>query len=208
MKKVKTWWLPDNEQHLAEWIERDTTGGYQVPHRANALKYVKKWGVAVDIGAHVGLWSREFCQRFKRVYAFEPMAAHRECFLKNVQYDNFTLHPVALGERDGSVKMATVDHSTGGTHIDPGQPGDTPMTTLDSYEIPTIDFMKLDCEAYEIYVLRGAKETLLRCKPVICIEQKNQGYFGNPRYIASDYLKSLGAKEVSRFKDDLVFDWA
>lgn len=206
MKKVKSWFLPDNEQHLAEWIER--CGDYQTPHRANALKYVKKWGVAVDIGAHVGLWSREFCERFKRVYAFEPMPAHRECFLKNVLYDNFTLHPVALGEHEGTVKMATVEHSTGGTHVDPGQPGDTPMVTLDSYEIPVIDFMKLDCEAYEIYVLRGAKETLLRCKPVICIEQKTQDFFGNPRYIASDYLKSLGAKEVSRFKDDLVFAWS
>lgn len=206
MKKVKTWWLPDEEQHLEEWILREDN--YQTPHRANALKYVKNWDVAVDIGAHVGLWSREFTERFKTVIAFEPVAEHRDCFVKNVTKDNYTLHPFALGEKEAVVKMKTTAHSTGGTHVDPNSAGDIPMRTLDSFEIPKIDFMKLDCEAYEIYVLKGAKETLLRCKPVICIEQKNQGYYGNPRYAASDYLVSLGAKPVGRYKDDCVFAWA
>lgn len=206
MKLVRSWYLPDEEQHLEEWINRE--GDYQTPHRANALRYVKNWDVAVDIGAHVGLWSREFTEKFGHVIAFEPVQEHRDCYVKNVPKENYTLHPVALGEKDGTVRMKTSAHSTGGTHVDPELSGDIPMRTLDSFEIPKIDFMKLDCEAYEIYVLRGAKETLLRCKPVVCIEQKNQAYYGNPRYIASDYLVSLGAKPVGRYKDDLVFAWA
>lgn len=210
MKLVKTWWLPDEERHLEEWINRE--GDYQTPHRANALRYVKNWDVAVDIGAHVGLWSRDFTEKFKKVIAFEPVNEHRECYVKNVKGD-YRLYPFALGEGDGFVKMKTTAHSTGGTHVDPSAPpsfegdGDVEMRTLDSFNFPKIDFMKLDCEAYEIYVLRGAKETLLRCKPVVCIEQKNQGYYGNPRYAASDYLVSLGAKPVGRYKDDLVFAW-
>lgn len=206
MKLVRTWWLPDQEQHLDEWIQRE--GDYQTPHRANALKHVKNWDVAVDIGAHVGLWSREFTEKFGHVFAFEPVAEHRDCYVKNMTKDNYTLYPYALGENEGSVKMQEEEHSTGGTHVAPGIQGDIPMRTLDSFAIPKIDFMKLDCEAYEIYVLMGARETLLRCKPVICIEQKNQPYFGNPRYIASEYLMSLGAKPISRFKDDCVFAWA
>lgn len=207
MKLVKTWWLPDQEQHLEDWILK--WDDYQTPHRANALKHVKNWDVAVDIGAHVGLWSREFTEKFKWVIAFEPVAEHRECYEKNVTNENRILYPYALGEKPGFVKMQTEEHSTGGTHVDPkAETGDIEMRTLDSFEIPKIDFMKLDCEAYEIYVLKGARETLLRCKPVICIEQKNQPYFGNPRYIASEYLMSLGAKPVSRFKDDCVFAWS
>jgi FkbM family methyltransferase len=205
MKLIKTWWLPDEEEHLAEWIERE--GDYQTPHRANALRYVKNWDVAVDIGAHVGLWSREFTEKFKSVIAFEPVEAHRECYVKNVT-QNYTLHPFALGEKPGSIRMKTVAHSTGGTHVDPDGAVSAEMRTLDSFDIPKIDFMKMDCEAYEIYVLKGARQTLLRCKPVVCLEQKNQRFYGNPRYAASDYLMSLGAKPLSRFKDDCVFGWA
>ena len=205
MKRVGTWWLPDEEQHLAEWITK--LGEYQAPHRANALSHVSKWGVAVDVGAHVGLWSREFTEKFSHVHAFEPMEAHRACYVRNIERNNYTLHPCALGEKEGAVKMVTVDHSTGGTHVDPNEQGDTPVRTLDSFNPPSVDFMKMDCEAYELFVLKGAREALLRCKPIICMEQKNQGYFGHPRYAASEYLRGLGAKALSHFKDDWVFGW-
>lgn len=204
MKLVKTWWLPSREQHLEDWILK--WDDYQVPHRANALSHVKNWRVAVDIGAHVGLWSREFSEKFEHVHAFEPVPEHRECFAKNVT-KNYTLHPFAVGEKEGFVKMKTVEHSTGGTHIDPKEAGSTPVVTLDSFAFPVVDFIKMDCEAYELFVLKGARETLLRCKPIVCLEQKNQGYFGHPRYAASEYLRGLGAKALSNFKDDWVFGW-
>ncbi len=203
MKRVGTWMLPDQEQHLEEWINR--AGDYQTPHRENALKHVTKWDCAIDVGGHVGLWSRDFCLKFKEVHAFEPVAEHRECFVENVK-GNYTLHPVALGDKEGFVKMATEAHSTGGTHIDPGVEGDIPLKVLDSYNLSP-DFMKLDCEGYEIYVLKGAVETLLRCKPIICIEQKPHSYFGNPQYAAGEYLMSLGAKPLSAVVDDIVFGW-
>jgi FkbM family methyltransferase len=205
MKLVKTWWLPSKEQHLEDWILR--CGDYQTPHRANALSHVKKWDVAVDIGAHVGLWAREFSEKFGHVHAFEPVPDHRDCFVRNVTKTNYTLHPFALGEKGGFAKMVTDEHSTGGTHVDPKETGSTPVVTLDSFALPVVDFIKMDCEAYELFVLKGAKETLLRCKPVVCMEQKNQGYFGHPRYAASEYLRSLGAKVLSHFKDDWVFGW-
>jgi len=205
VKRVGNWFLPDHEQHLAEWIQK--WGDYQTPHRANALSHVRKWDVAVDIGAHVGLWAREFTEKFGHVHAFEPVQEHRECFWANVTRDNVTMWPYALGEGRGSVKMVTVEHSTGGTHVDPKQAGDTPMIKLDDCDLPVVDFIKMDCEAYELFVLKGAKETLLRCKPIVCLEQKNQGYFGHPRYAASEYLRSLGAKALSNYKDDWVFGW-
>jgi FkbM family methyltransferase len=204
VKRVGTWYLPDREEHLADWILKH--GNYQGPHRANALSHVTKWGVAVDIGAHVGLWSREFCEKFGHVHAFEPMEEHRACYVANIDHTNYTLHPCALGDKEGAVKMTTVGHSTGGTHVDPKEPGDTPVRTLDSFNLSP-DFIKMDCEAYELFVLKGARETLLRCKPIVCLEQKNQGYFGHPRYAASEYLRSLGAKALSNFKDDWVFGW-
>lgn len=61
-----------------------------------------------------------------------------------------------------------------------------PITTLDSYNLPRIDLLKIDVEGYEIHVLKGAEETLLRCKPVVIFEEKNDIY--EPRM----FIESLG----------------
>ena len=42
--------------------------------------------------------------------------------------------------------------------------------TLDSFNLPKVDFMKIDVEGYEAQVLSGAKETITKWKPKIYIE--------------------------------------
>jgi ribulose 1,5-bisphosphate carboxylase large subunit-like protein len=46
------------------------------------------------------------------------------------------------------------------------------MRMLDSYGLSAVDFIKLDCEGYELFALRGAEETIKRWMPVITVEQK------------------------------------
>ena len=205
MQNINGWWLPAKESHLGRFIR--TTGEYQKPHRDHALSHVKNWDVALDVGAHVGLWARDLCSRFGHVHCFEPVAEHRECFVKNITADNFTLYPVALGESDGMVKMAIDPENTGGTHIDQVVVGDIPMKTLDSYGFEKVDFIKIDCESYEVNVLKGGAETLKRCKPIICIEQKPHKWFGHGQYDGSKYLFEIGAKYLGNYADDLCFGW-
>ena len=44
------------------------------------------------------------------------------------------------------------------------------LRTLDSLQLPTIAFIKIDIELHEIYCLRGSRETIQRCRPIIVTE--------------------------------------
>lgn len=56
--------------------------------------------------------------------------------------------------------------------------------------MPRCDFIKADCEGYEPNVIRGAMETLKRCKPILFIEINKQAlaHFG---FTKDDILKPL-----------------
>ena len=87
VKKIKGWYFPSSDTHFEQWLERGK-GEYQQKQRSDILSYIKTTGrtdTCIDVGAHVGLWTKELSQVFKRVFAFEPMPHHRECFEKNVK---------------------------------------------------------------------------------------------------------------------------
>lgn len=215
MKKVRSWYFPDEEQHLMMFIER--TDSYQEDSRIYSLAQVKKYkggyNTAIDIGAHVGLWSKDLAGVFKKVYAFEPMPKMIECYEKNVleQYKNVTLYKCALGHKEGFVHMDFTDNNTGNTHVNMNiTGGETEMKTLDSFQFTGIDYIKIDAESFEEYVLRGATQTILINKPVITIEQKPHPFYNDQpdfhgQFGGRDYLLSLGMKYVGATRNDLVF---
>ena len=75
-------WLPDGETHLQTVMIGDT---YQLRKYKTALEYTPTRNRAIDIGAHVGLWSRPMSKDFRIVEAFEPVEAHRVCYRRNVE---------------------------------------------------------------------------------------------------------------------------
>lgn len=202
--------LPDGEAHLVPYIETspkvDGKGTYQLHKLEMALKRVKQRRLAVDVGAHVGLWSRIMALYFERVEAFEPVPSHLECFERNVSASNVRLHRYALGATEGWVKLAIAVGNSGSTHV--SHTGDlaAEVWTLDSFNLTDLDFLKVDCEGYEEKILQGAVETLRRERPVVIVEQKR----GNgSRYATSDFealnlLKKLGGKIVDQKAGDYV----
>lgn len=198
MKQVRGVWLPDSEKHLEEYVaggpEFAGAGTYQLHKFLAAMPHIKNFRHAVDIGAHCGLWSRVMARCFASLTAFEPIELHRTCLLANVPGHGrllhhipdtndcrFTVHPVALGNAAGEVSIRTKAKSTGDAHvIVNGEPGDDVVTaklrTLDSYGLTRVDFIKIDCEGYELFVIRGGEKTIRRDRPTIVVEQKpNKG---------------------------------
>jgi len=203
-----SWWFPDHEQHLPQWMAspkaRMILNGrpaYQGKKQQAALAAVRQHRTAIDVGGHIGLWSYNLAHAFQHVHAFEPVEAHRACFARNVEAVNVTLHACALGASEGRVSIHTAPTSTGDSWVKGG--GDIPMVTLDSVGLADVDFIKIDCEGYEENVLRGAIETIKRDRPVIIVEQKRDmatARFGLEPLGAVKFLQSLGyqvAQEIS-----------
>jgi hypothetical protein len=115
---------------------------------------------------------------------------------------------VALGSRAGRVEMEVLVENTGMTHVRAGAGGSTPMETLDAFGIADVDLVKIDVEGYERFVLEGARQTLLRYKPVVIVEQKSgSDRYAVDRLAALRYLESLGAGVVDRVVDDFIMAW-
>ncbi len=235
MIKFDRWWFPDGETNLPREMakvgqyELDLEGQQRLTYQYQKYDVCTRMAlpperhrVALDIGAHVGLWSYWMQRDFQKVLAFEPAANHRECFYSNVDaalgyFNNVTLFPVALGDTHGWVSLVHRPTASGGSHIYVEGEAETqaprttvPMHRLDDYNIPVCDLLKIDIEGYELPMLQGAEKFLLRTKPVIIIETiiDNAARYGFEQMAAVEYLKTLGAHVVVRLGfHDLIMDW-
>ena len=210
MQQIQGIWFPEGDQHFAPQLDAgpliDGKGTYQLRKYLKALPFIPNKGHAVDIGGHVGLWSRIMVMNFERVTAFEPMPEHVKCFKRNLGHaDNVTLHQTALSDNRGPLRFHWEDDHTGHTHV--SSPEDSAAgvgrkinaVRLDSFELTDIDFLKIDVEGFERPVLIGGRRTIQREKPVIVIEQKPNGdaeRYGRGRFDALDLLKSWGWREA------------
>lgn len=223
MTEFGGWRFPAGEKHLPAWMQKmnmkrthgkDTRLLYQANKYNRILPLCRNRRHAVDIGGHVGLWSWQMAQDFQHVWAFEPMPEHRECYEYNMRdLKNWTLFPFALGDKPGKVHIRTrTPGSSGDTGVDlSGNGTEVELHTLDEFNLGTVDFVKIDCEGFELFVLRGGVETLKRNKPVIVVEQKPEtGMEKNYNIGTKDavkFLLDLGARQAFEMAGDHVLTW-
>lgn len=215
MKFDLNWWFPDGETHLTEWMRNkkgamvlNGRAAYQGAKQDAALSHVKQFRHALDIGGHVGLWSFNLAYQFAVVDAFEPVAEHRACFVKNVEAENVMLHAIALGDKDGSISIKTAPTSSGDSWIS-GE-GNIPMRRLDDFGFNDVDFIKIDTEGAEELVIRGGLETIKRCRPIMVVEQKGHEvtHFGLKKDGAIALLWDIGMKPLCKpISGDWIMGW-
>ena len=216
MYQAHGWWFADQDTHFAHMINKNIKNGgpavYQEPVRTKSLQFVKDFGVAVDIGANVGLWSRDLVRKFAHVIAIEPVVDFQECLRHNVPMENIEIWPIALGTEDTTIDMIITEGNTGHSHInkDTIGTGKVEMKRLDSLNFDRIDYMKIDCEGYEMQILKGGENTIRTHQPVIVVEQKlhtDTGITKETQYGCVELLKTWGARELGRVRNDCILGW-
>lgn len=216
LQKVHGWWMLADESHLPDHMAAlnqplDGRLTYQLSKYNATKQYVKSFGQAVDVGGHIGLWSWVMAKDFEAVLAFEPMEHHRECWRKNMAgVENSGLYNCALGAEKGHVALETrTPGSSGDTQVKPGAKGTTPLETLDSFAFADVGLIKIDCEGYEEFVLRGAADTLARCKPVVIVEQKRDmsRRYGLKPQSAVRWLERRGMVLKKEISGDFILAW-
>ncbi len=210
--------LPEGETHLTKWMTDngeivDGRGSYQIKKLRAALKHCRQFRTAVDVGGHCGLWSMQLVKQFALVHAFEPVAAHRDCFARNLDAviadgakGRHMLHACALGDHEGHVVIDSAPSSSGDSRVGGEVAEGIPLCRLDTFGLHDVDFIKLDCEGYELFALKGGEATIARDLPTIIVEQKpgRAQRFGLPELGAVEWLQSLGYKCVEKLSGDFV----
>jgi len=222
-------WIPDDD----DWV--NWGGNYEQDQFNEVMPHVSNRDVALDIGAHVGIWSMRLAQNFKRVIAFEPVPKHIECWKKNMskfiseqsEWGNIsTLETVALGHENGTAPMKVpnttntgmaslvyevFNQRTGERWVQPEWETFPEIVvetrTLDSYEFDQLDFIKIDVEWFEIRVLQGAENTIRKHKPIMYIEMSDPQAYTFMKELDLGYriLYSHGVNRL--YKVDTSREW-
>lgn len=216
MKQVNGIWLPDREEYLVRDILVSPyfagAGTIQFKKYAGAFPFIRQFRHAVDIGANCGIWTRVMARCFPLVTCFEPNPECHEAFWANnpdQPNSRVVLEPVALGLEHGTALLDTTRPSTGFTRVDQAGNLIADMRTLDSFELDEVDFIKIDVEGWEHFVIRGGAETIQRCKPALIVEQKpdNAEHHGLTQFGAVRLLEKWGARRVWELSGDIVMAW-
>ena len=148
---------------------------YEVPETR-----VSRNDVVLDCGAAEGIFSLSVLERAKQVIAFEPLPLFVKSMQKTfAQYSSkVSVQPYALSDVEGESFLNGT--SLYGTVVNNPAEDNIPIqtTTIDKWANRTglrVDFIKGDLESFEYKVLKGAVETIRRCKPKIALTVYHSG---------------------------------
>jgi FkbM family methyltransferase len=147
--------------------------------------------VVIDGGANIGFvtvpLSRRLESKSAKILSFEAQKRLFYALAGTVAINdlyNVHVYNQALGDTIGVVRMPDVNYHEvddyGSVSIDSEvpafdytDPNLTQMVTIDSLNLPKVDFIKLDVEGYEPNAIRGAAETIKAHRPWLWVEYNN-----------------------------------
>ncbi len=182
---------------FAYWLHRFDKGAE--PELLHLDSLCTSRHTAIDVGANIGFYSYRMSQMFSRVFAFE---INQELIGELVAYNAGNISVLSAGLSSSAeeailyVPVLRGMPLTGWASLVPNNCPDTKehttkpvhLRTLDSFGIFPVSFIKIDVEGHELEVLRGAIQTLTKCRPRILAE-----------------VKECNLRDVLRFFEDLHY---
>lgn len=189
--------LHEEGEYISDFIRKEENF-YELDH-LEILNYlpIKNEGAFIDIGANIGNHTIYYAKIMNRdVYAFEPIKENCQLLKNNILLNKIgnkvKSFNFALGNVETDVYISKNYKDNSGTWSVKSSNGDIPCKRLDTVldDTLTIAYMKLDVEGQELNVLKGAKKTIVKNKPIISTEY----HFGIEFSKIENFLKKLGYK--------------
>src|SRR3990167_2653579 len=112
-----------------------------------AMPFVKARRLAIDIGAHVGIFTARMLNDFERVAAFEPQPDNFICLSENCP--KASRYQIALWNREFTGKLQNPRKDNSGAWE--FMPGSTVKARpLDYYTFSQVDLIKIDVQGAEV----------------------------------------------------------
>jgi len=169
--------------------------------------YIKRSKYIFDIGAHCGHHTLAYSHlnNEAEIHSFEPQKKMFNLLNVNVsnnkpQTKNVRLYNIGLGNEHKQAEMQ-MDSFGGSAYI--GEGGEhVKILELDTLNPPGCDYMKIDVEGYEPFVLQGAIETIKKFRPVICFEDNGSSKDNGITELSSHEI----LKDLEYIIEPLVYD--
>ncbi len=174
----------------------------------------------VDIGANVGLYSlyAKYLPN-SQFYSFEPFKFTYDLLNDNINLNNITnvqTYNIGLSDKKGkTILNVCLSHDGLNTmgenplRFNDINPIEVEIDTLDNIFYDNdikVDFIKIDTEGYEYYILKGGEKTIKKYKPIIQLEFNHTNMKQcniNPRQLY-DYINELGYKIHNLISEELI----
>lgn len=180
--------ITDQEMYQYDWFR---LSGMAMDHQeimlVRALLLERPKATVVDVGASFGSWSLALAPAATSVLAFEPQSAIFDLLQRTIRLNGaktIESRCSAVGDKRGLATILKPDlnkvHNFGGAVSLHDKPEfvntETAVVTTLDHECAGLDvsFIKIDVEGYEQHVLRGAVETIARCRPVLAVERVHE----------------------------------
>ena len=199
--KYDSFVFESNDRIFYDGIQNGTAEPYPL-HLAIVKRYLEMFPSRnrcyIDVGAHIGTTVAPYSRLFSSVHAYEPSSLNFSFLNKNMSRNNLTnckIYNIGLYSHSCNGVMKYHGGGNSGCYaFEPLEFGDVKCVSLDSQSHEFVDFVKIDTEGSELYVLKGAENTLRRWKPLIQFETNNlcEKLYGINVKQTVDYLISLG----------------
>ena len=202
-----------NDPVFYESITNGTTEPYPI-HLAIVKKYLtifpNKNRCYVDVGAHIGTTIAAYSRLFSEIHGYEPNTKTFELLKKNITKNKIACNIHNVGLYSEACRGDVHQHAGGNSgcyFFKPSESGSITCIPLDVQNHQRVDFMKLDTEGSELFVLKGAEQTIRKWKPLIQVETNewSDRLYGVSRKDILAYLKTLGYIEFDTSDPNNIF---